>query len=158
MSRHSIMTRLPSSIEGGAFLLEKTVNSFLLNNILLIAIIFVCVFSLAWPVIQRRKGGSELDSTSAIDLINHKNAQIVDLRQPEDFKRAHIANSINLPATTIQNSLGKLSKERPVLLVDADGRRTQMVAQLLRGTGFKGVFVLQGGLNAWRTSGVPFSR
>ena len=128
-------------------------NGFLLNNILLIAIIFVCVFSLSWPLIQRRRGGAELDSTLAIDLINHKNAQIVDLRQPED-----IANAINLPATSIQNSLGKLSRERPILLVDADGRRTQMVAQLLRGTGFKGVYVLQGGLNAWRSSGVPFTR
>lgn len=133
-------------------------NGFLLNNILLIAIIFVCVFSLSWPLIQRRRGGAELDSTLAIDLINHKNAQIVDLRQPEDFKRAHIANAINLPATSIQNSLGKLSRERPILLVDADGRRTQTVAQLLRGTGFKGVYVLQGGLNAWRSSGVPFTR
>ena len=154
------MLRLPPPIDGGIiFVGIKTVNTFLVNNILLIAIIFVCIFSLSWPAIQRRKGGgAELNSTSAIDLINHKNAQIVDLRAPEDFKRAHIANAINLPATNIQNSLGKLSKERPILLVDADGRHTQTVAQLLRGTGFKGVYVLQGGLLAWRSSGVPFTR
>jgi len=134
------------------------VNSFLVNNILLIAIIIVCVFSLAWPAIQRRRGGNELGSSSAIDLINHKNAQIIDLREADDFKRAHIANAINIPAGVIQNSLGKINKERPILLVDADGRRTQMVAQLLRGTGHKEVYVLEGGLNAWRRSGVPFTR
>lgn len=133
-------------------------NTFLINNILLIAIIIVCVVSLAFPSIQRRKGGAELSSNLAIDLINHKDAQIIDLREPEAFKKAHIANSVNLPATEIQNCLNKIHKDRPILLVDADGRRTQMAAQLLRGVGFKDVYVLQGGLTAWRRSGVPFSR
>ena len=86
-------------------------NAFLLDNILLIAIICVC-----------------------------------------------IARSVNIPADRIQNELGKLDKTRPVLLVDDDGRRSRMASPLLRGTGFKEVFILAGGLNAWRTAKLPFSR
>lgn len=133
-------------------------NEFLINNILLVAIIMVCSFSLFWPVIQRRKGGPEVTTDSAIELINHKNAQIIDLRERDAFKREHIANAVNIPATAIQNSLNQISKDRPVLLVDNDGLRTHMAASLLRGTGYKAVYVLQGGLNAWRRNGVPFSR
>ena len=118
-------------------------NAFLLDNILLIAIICVCVVSLAWPYVAKRRWGPEVDNRSATELINHKNAQIVDLRDPAD---------------RIQNELGKLDKTRPVLLVDDDGRRSRMASPLLRGTGFKEVFILAGGLNAWRTAKLPFSR
>lgn len=133
-------------------------NAFLLDNILLIAIICVCVVSLAWPYVAKRRWGPEVDNRSATELINHKNAQIVDLRDPVDFKKECIARSVNIPADRIQNELGKLDKTRPVLLVDDDGRRSRMASPLLRGTGFKEVFILAGGLNAWRTAKLPFSR
>lgn len=133
-------------------------NAFLLDNILLIAIICVCVVSLAWPYVAKRRWGPEVDNRSATELINHKNAQIVDLRDPADFKKECIARSVNIPADRIQNKLGKLDKTRPVLLVDDDGRRSRMASPLLRGTGFKEVFILAGGLNAWRTAKLPFSR
>lgn len=133
-------------------------NAFLLDNILLIAIICVCVVSLAWPYVAKRRWGPEVDNRSATELINHKNAQIVDLRDPADFKKECIARSVNIPADRIQNELGKLDKTRPVLLVDDDGRRSRMASPLLRGTGFKEVFTLAGGLNAWRTAKLPFSR
>lgn len=133
-------------------------NAFLLDNILLIAIICVCVVSLAWPYVAKRRWGPEVDNRSATELINHKNAQIVDLRDPADFKKECIARSVNIPADRIQNELGKLDKTRPVLLVDDDGRRSRMASPLLRGTGFEEVFILAGGLNAWRTAKLPFSR
>ena len=133
-------------------------NAFLLDNILLIAIICVCVVSLAWPYVAKRRWGPEVVNRSATELINHKNAQIVDLRDPADFKKECIARSVNIPADRIQNELGKLDKTRPVLLVDDDGRRSRMASPLLRGTGFKEVFILAGGLNAWRTAKLPFSR
>ena len=133
-------------------------NAFLLDNILLIAIICVCVVSLAWPYVAKRRWGPEVDNRSATELINHKNAQIVDLRDPADFKKECIARSVNIPADRIQYELGKLDKTRPVLLVDDDGRRSRMASPLLRGTGFKEVFILAGGLNAWRTAKLPFSR
>ena len=133
-------------------------NAFLLDNILLIAIICVCVVSLAWPYVAKRRWGPEVDNRSATELINHKNDQIVDLRDPADFKKECIARSVNIPADRIQNELGKLDKTRPVLLVDDDGRRSRMASPLLRGTGFKEVFILAGGLNAWRTAKLPFSR
>jgi rhodanese-related sulfurtransferase len=37
------------------------------------------------------------------------------------------------------------------------GRRTEMNAARLIATGFKEVYVLEGGLNAWRAAGFPVS-
>ena len=99
-----------------------------------------------------------MDNSSATELINRKNAQIIDLRDPKDFKKEAIANSVNIPADRIQNELGKIDKARPVLLVDDDGRRARMASPLLRGTGFKEVYILAGGLNSWRMAKLPFAR
>lgn len=131
---------------------------FLTQNILLIAIILVSGGILVAPVVTRRRYGPEVSNAAATQLINRQNAQIVDLRDPSEFKKECIAHSVNIPADRIQNELDKLDKTRPVLLVDNDGRRSRMAAPLLRGTGFKEVVILQGGLNAWRAASMPFTR
>ena len=132
-------------------------NQFLIDNILLLVIILVCVVTLATPYINRRRF-AELDNASATDLINHKGAQIIDLRDPGEFKKECIARSVNIPADRIHYELDKLDKTKPILLVDEDGKRARMASPLLRGVGCKQVYILQGGLNAWRRSGTPFSR
>lgn len=132
-------------------------NQFLIDNILLLVIILVCVVTLATPYINRRRF-AELDNASATDLINHKGAQIIDLCDPSEFKKECIARSVNIPADRIHYELDKLDKTKPILLVDEDGKRARMASPLLRGVGCKQVYILQGGLNAWRRSGTPFSR
>lgn len=132
-------------------------NQFLIDNILLLVIILVCVVTLATPYINRRRF-AELDNASATDLINNKGAQIIDLRDPSEFKKECIARSVNIPADRIHYELDKLDKTKPILLVDEDGKRARMASPLLRGVGCKQVYILQGGLNAWRRSGTPFSR
>ena len=132
-------------------------NQFLIDNILLLVIILVCVVTLAAPYINRRRC-AELDNASATDLINHTGAQSIDLRDPSDFKKECIARSVNIPADRIHYELDKLDKTKPILLVDEDGKRARMASPLLRGVGCKQVYILQGGLNAWRRSGTPFSR
>lgn len=132
-------------------------TQFLIDNILLLAIILVCVVTLSAPYIAKRRYGPELDSSSATDLINHQNAQIIDLRDPREFKKECIAHSVNIPADRIHHEFERLDKERPVLLVDEDGRRSRMASPLLRGLGFK-VYILQGGLSGWRRASMPFTR
>lgn len=131
-------------------------NQFLIDNILLLVIILVCVVTLAAPYVNRRRF-AEVDNASATELINHQGAQIIDLRDPAEFKEC-IARSINIPADRIHLELDKIDKNKPVLLVDDNGKRARMASPLLRGVGCKQVYVLQGGLNAWRRSGTPFRR
>lgn len=137
---------------------KRIVNQFLIDNILLIAIILVCVVTLLAPYIAKRRYGPEVDSASATELINHKGAQIVDLRDPKDFKKECIARSVNIPADRIHHEFEKIDKTKPVLLVDEDCKRARMASPLLRGLGFKEVYILQGGLNGWRRASMPFKR
>jgi len=91
-------------------------------------------------------------------LINRKNAQVIDLRKPEEFKKGYIANSQNIPGDKIQTVLGQIDKSRPVLLVDKMGTFSRTAARLLRGVGFTEVYILEGGLVEWQKNNLPLTK
>lgn len=128
---------------------------FLIDNILLILIIVVSAFALFWPSFNSRRYGPEVTPQQATELINRKNAQIVDVRKAADYAKGHIARAKNMPASQIQNMLGELDKKRPVLLVDRTGAGSRPVAKLLRGVGFDQVYILENGLLGWRKAEMP---
>ena len=128
---------------------------FLIDNSLLLAVFAVAAAVLALPVFNRKRFGPEVGPAEATQLINRHNAQVVDVRKAADFKKGHIPNSINLPASDIQNALGQLDKNRPVLLVDQTGGGSRPIAKLLRGVGFKDVSILEQGLLGWLQAKMP---
>ena len=72
---------------------EKNVFDFLLDNIVLVAVILVSGGFLLEPVIRKKNMGPRLSNEEAIDYINKKNAFILDVRATKDFKRGAIAGS-----------------------------------------------------------------
>ena len=60
----------------------------------------------------------------ATRLINKEDAIVVDLRQRDDFRKGHIAGSVNLlPAEIKANNVGELEKhkDKPVIVTDGSG-------------------------------------
>jgi len=99
---------------------------FLIDNIILIAVAFVSGAMLVWPAIRGRASGPTLSTLQATQLINSLNER-----------------------------LGELKKDKPVLLVCATGTSAGRIAALLRSRGFAEVFVLAGGIAGWREAGLP---
>ena len=121
---------------------------FLYRNAALVAIVLISGAMLLWPMLTRKKRGKEVDSTIATELINHKDAQVIDIRSSDDYKAGHIARS------RIHHHLNEFDKTKPVLLISAAGD-AKMVASLLKGMGFASVTVLKGGMKGWREAGLP---
>lgn len=130
---------------------------FLLDNIALLLIIVIAVVGLAMPYISARRFGPQLDSATAVQFINKQNALVLDVRAPKDFAKGHIARAVNMPADQIQNRLGEISKDRPIIVVDQTGVLSKGVARLLRGVGFPQVFVLESGLLGWQRDKMPLA-
>lgn len=128
---------------------------FLTDNILLVAIALISGGMLLWPLLRNRAGGAAINTLQATQLINSKPVQILDVRSPDEFKTGSLANAKNIPLAALKDRLGELKKDKPVLVVCASGARAAGPAALLRGMGFGEVFVLQGGLAAWREAGLP---
>ncbi len=97
----------------------------------------------------------------AIHLINKESAIIVDTRNPDDYRKGHIASSINLSAIDIKNKhLKELEAHRkqPVIIVCANGISCRTPAENLSKANFEHVFVLKDGITGWNNENLPLSR
>ncbi|MGH6612375.1 MAG: rhodanese-like domain-containing protein [Burkholderiaceae bacterium] len=132
---------------------------FFIDNIFLIGIAFVSGAMLMWPLVRSRTSGPALTTLQVTQLINSKNATVVDIRPPEEFAKGSLPNARNLPADTVKDRAGELKKQLkkdgPVIVVCANGKSAGAAAAQLRSSGFNEVFVLGGGLAAWREAGLP---
>jgi rhodanese-related sulfurtransferase len=131
---------------------------FFTENIFLIAIAFLSGAMLVWPLVRSRAAGPALTTLQATQLINSKNAQIVDVRSADDFAKGSLPNARNLPSAAIKERAGELKKDRPVIVVCNTGTTAGPAAATLRAAGFGEVFVLAGGLAAWREAGLPVKK
>ncbi len=103
-----------------------------------------CGFATVSPKEAKRR----LDEGSAI---------LVDIRDPSEFAREHILGARLVPLSGLDTH--DFDRERAsgkgVIFHCQSGRRTVANAAQLIATGFKDVYVLEGGLNAWRGAGLP---
>lgn len=99
--------------------------------------------------------GPALTTLQVTQLINGKNATVVDIRSPEEFAKGSLPNARNLPADRVKDGSVALKKDRPLIVVCATGQAAGKVAAQLRSNGFNDVFILGGGLAAWREAGLP---
>jgi rhodanese-related sulfurtransferase len=82
-------------------------------------------------------------------------ALFLDVRSQEEWDKAHIAKSINIPLDELQNHLNELPKNRDIVVVCLVGQRSQEGMTILRNVGFARASCMTGGLNAWKVAGYP---
>jgi glyoxylase-like metal-dependent hydrolase (beta-lactamase superfamily II)/rhodanese-related sulfurtransferase len=80
---------------------------------------------------------------------------IVDVRLPSEWMALRIGNVLNIPINKMFTDSKRLSKEMPVLTVCNSAYRSSMGASVLLKQGFKAVFNMEGGSEAWITAGFP---
>jgi len=85
----------------------------------------------------------------AKQLIKDKQAQLVDVRTPEEFHMSQLPGAINIPLQDIDSlSESKLDKSRPIIVFCRSGQRSHMAMQILMSQGFTDVHNL-GSFMAW---------
>ena len=128
---------------------------FILDNVFLIAIALISGGMLLWPLVKGRAGGPSLSTLQATQLINGRNAVVIDVRAPDEFAMGSLPNARNVPEEKIDEKTRDMKKDKPLILVCATGNRAGRLAARLRANGFAEVYVLAGGLAAWREAGLP---
>jgi thioredoxin len=84
------------------------------------------------------------------------NAQILDVRTPEEFKNQHIDHAINVDwkNDNFVEKANTFNKEKPVFVYCLAGSRSQQAANKLSELGFKKIYNLQGGILKWNSAGI----
>ncbi|KHE68931.1 rhodanese-like domain-containing protein [Halobacillus sp. BBL2006] len=79
----------------------------------------------------------------------YRKAQLIDVREPNEFDGGHILGARNIPLSQMRNRLVEIRKDKPVYLYCQSGARSTRAAMMLNKKGYKDLNVLQGGFKKW---------
>ncbi|UVK77407.1 MAG: putative sulfurtransferase YibN [Sodalis sp. Fle] len=135
----------------------QEIMQFINNHSILILVWLVLLAIIIFISIQNQFFSiGEVSRGEAILLINKEDAVIVDLRSRDDYRKGHIANSVNMLPTDIKNgNLDALDKAKPVIVVFTSGTISRESAKKLNKAGFERVYVLKEGIFGWSEENLP---
>lgn len=134
---------------------------FVIDNVFPISIAFLSGMMLFWSMFGNRiRGIKEVDSVAATQLINHKNALVLDVREESEYKAGHVLNAKLVPLGKLNERIGELEKyrDKPVVVVCRSGARSANACALLGKRGFAEVYNLAGGMIAWQKANLPVKK
>lgn len=79
----------------------------------------------------------------------YRKAQLIDVREPQEFDRGHIWGARNIPLTQLKQSINALDTDRPVYLYCQNVTRSSRAATVLKKHKFEDINVLKGGFKKW---------
>lgn len=94
----------------------------------------------------------------AVQLINYKDALVLDVREGSEYSAGHVPNSKHIPADKLEERLQELEKfkSKPIILIHRSGvNSTGKAGTVLRNQGFAHVHNLEGGIDAWQQANLP---
>lgn len=95
-----------------------------------------------------------LDVDALYDRVRDGDVQIVDVREQDEWRSAHIPGSIHAPYHDIRGLPKGVDPERPVAAICASGQRSAVAASLLARFGAEQVIhVVDGGVGTWERAG-----
>lgn len=111
--------------------------------ILLIALIVYYVFNF----FRQRSYLNVLTQEQFIE--GYRKAQLIDVREQQEFNKGHIRGARNIPLTQMKQSISALRPDKPVYLYCQNATRSSRAAQLLHKHKFENINVLKGGFKKW---------
>ncbi len=98
----------------------------------------------AWEIVE------DLEVEKAAELLDSGQIDyLLDVREPEEWELASIQNAIQIPMGQVLPKAESLPKEKVGLVLCHHGMRSAFVIKQLQKNGFKHLFNLKGGIDAW---------
>ena len=94
---------------------------------------------------------NEIDYENAkMILKNDKNAILLDVRSPQEYKEGHLENSINLPLYDIEEKCNKVlpNKENTIRIYCQSGNRSKRAMQILKKENYTNLYNIEGGMDS----------
>jgi rhodanese-related sulfurtransferase len=135
---------------------------FIKQNIGLVLLVVVSGVMVVWPELKKLiyGGGNEIGTLDATQLMNRKNAIVLDVRDGTEFASGHIKGARNIPLNELDTRVEELKKfkEKPIIVSCRTGTRSGAAIRALRKHEFAQVFQLKGGLAAWEQASLPLEK
>ena len=83
-------------------------------------------------------------------LWQNKEAILIDVRTPAEYRDGHIPGVVNIPLDELEKRMGEVPKDKKVVLICRTGNRSAQGTKLLRSKGFNNVYNSTGGMTTWK--------
>lgn len=130
-------------------------------NMLLFGLALASGAMLLWPLVSRPfRASHEVSASEAVQLINRRDALVLDVRATGEYAGGHIASAKHIQETQLADRIKELDKyrSRPIIVSCATGSRAPGVSGMLRKHGFSEAFALRGGIAAWQQASLPLEK
>lgn len=91
-------------------------------------------------------------------LIDSGQVTVVDVREPWEYEKDHIAGAQLIPLARIISGPANHIKQDQVVFVCEVGQRSGVAAEVAASLGFENLYNLEGGMSAWREHGYPVEK
>lgn len=107
-----------------------------------------------------QQAGKETDSITSVPAEKFAQAydpslNILDVRKPSEYDSEHIKTAENFPLDFINDTMGKLDRDKEYFIHCAGGYRSMIFASILKGRGFQKLVDVAGGFKALSETSVP---
>lgn len=96
-----------------------------------------------------------LPATQVAERLKAGGALLIDIREADEFARSHAKGALSRPLSTFEAAHLKIEVATDVVFTCRSGMRTQANCDRLAAAVDGEAFVLQGGLDAWASAGLP---
>jgi rhodanese-related sulfurtransferase len=96
----------------------------------------------------------DISPARAAELMRDGDAQLVDVRTPEEVEAGRIAGSEHIELDELPAQASEIDRERPIVFYCRSGQRSAMATGAFRAAGYE-AYNLDGGLLAWVEGGQP---
>ncbi len=131
-------------------------NKIIIAVIVVAAIVLIYKFFLSGP----KATTADVDPQKFAELTKEKDIVILDVRSAFEFKGDKIAGSQNVSYTSggFKSYVEKLDKSKTYLVYCASGSRSAGAVTTMQGLGFENIYNLKGGMENWKSAGLPVVR
>jgi rhodanese-related sulfurtransferase len=109
------------------------------------------------PVSDNQEPFKRISAAEAKQMID-QGVAIVDVRTPAEYVGGHIPQAQHVPLDSILARPRDVLKGDNLIFVCQVGQRSALAAEMAAAVGFKTLYNLEGGTDAWVRAGYPVSK
>ena len=91
----------------------------------------------------------DLDPHKAQEMVEEGSVNVIDIRDPGSYSAGHIPSAVSLNDTNVKEFIESTDKEKPLIVYCYHGISSRGAAEYLSQNGFKEVYSMTGGFEAW---------
>ncbi|GKT12891.1 MAG: hypothetical protein ISEC1_P1882 [Thiomicrorhabdus sp.] len=132
-------------------------GEFFQEQTLLFVALAIIVTMLIYSYLGDRMAGFKGVSTDEATRLFNDDAFLLDVRSAGEYKDGYIGSALNVSAGDLSAKMNQMpkDKEQAILVYCLSGARSGRSAAALVKAGYANVFNLSGGINAWKSAGLP---